>query len=555
MRIGIDFDNTLVNYDQLFIDLASERGIDLSQLETGKLSKALVRKAVMDQSPDGDTEWQRFQGVAYGPRILEAVPMGGARDFLFSALALNHDVFLVSHKTEFASNGSARTSLRDAARKWLAHNGFLAEYGRNDRASGFDEKNIHFASSREEKVAIIAQLECDYFVDDLIEVFLEPEFPVNTTSCLFDPSDVNTTATPQWNMTFRSWLEASDTLLDRAPDLSLCRDAIGSQIQSIDQHRGGGNNRIYHVVMKNSRQLAIKDYRGSDDAITRVTGEWDALSLLGNKLPAQVPLPISRNHAGTQALYSWIDGTPITHIEDQDVRDAVEFTRKLHALSKVTSANSVGGAKEACLSLSELSKQIQDRIQSLVESEHRTPGLEQIVDKIRQLTDAFTSTAKNELAKHDIGQNDSLSFSEQTLSPSDFGFHNALRRGDGSLAWVDFEYFGWDDPVKLISDFIWHPGMKLSESQKALFLDKTLELFSARSKTVRHRFEAYFPLFGLRWCLIILNVFKTSTQERINFATSPDNIEIVKTERLLLARSLLNEISTNCQTDNVAGFK
>src|ERR1700680_1391707 len=32
----------------------------------------------------------------------------------------------------------------------------------------------------------------------------------------------------------------------------------------------------------------------------------------------------------------------------------------------------------------------------------------------------------------------------RSLVPSDFGFHNSLRRPDGSLAFLDFEYFGWD---------------------------------------------------------------------------------------------------------------
>ena len=34
------------------------------------------------------------------------------------------------------------------------------------------------------------------------------------------------------------------------------------------------------------------------------------------------------------------------------------------------------------------------------------------------------------------------------LSPSDFGFHNALLEATGKLRFVDFEYAGWDDPAK-----------------------------------------------------------------------------------------------------------
>ena len=52
----------------------------------------------------------------------------------------------------------------------------------------------------------------------------------------------------------------------------------------------------------------------------------------------------------------------------------------------------------------------------------------------------------------------------RALSPSDFGLHNAMRDEDGRLRFIDFEYFGWDDPVKLVSDTALHPGSELPGS-------------------------------------------------------------------------------------------
>src|SRR5690606_1492036 len=65
------------------------------------------------------------------------------------------------------------------------------------------------------------------------------------------------------------------------------------------------------------------------------------------------------------------------------------------------------------------------------------------------------------------------------LSPSDFGFHNMLRRDDGSLAFIDFEYFGWDDPAKLAADFLLHAGHKLTPALAARFEAGMRALFSA----------------------------------------------------------------------------
>ena len=70
-----------------------------------------------------------------------------------------------------------------------------------------------------------------------------------------------------------------------------------------------------------------------------------------------------------------------------------------------------------------------------------------------------------------------LTNNRQLLSPSDFGFHNTLLTNEG-LKFIDFEYFGWDDPVKLTCDFLLHPGMVLKDKQKSLWLLKMKRIFS-----------------------------------------------------------------------------
>jgi thiamine kinase-like enzyme len=92
-----------------------------------------------------------------------------------------------------------------------------------------------------------------------------------------------------------------------------------------------------------------------------------------------------------------------------------------------------------------------------------------------------------------------------TLSPSDFGFHNAIKRADGSLVFVDFEYFGWDDPAKLIADFLWHPGMKLAGELKQQFVTGASQIY--HDSNLKTRLEFLYPMCGLRWCLIMLNEF------------------------------------------------
>ena len=107
---------------------------------------------------------------------------------------------------------------------------------------------------------------------------------------------------------------------------------------------------------------------------------------------------------------------------------------------------------------------------------------------------------------------------QRTLSPSDFGFHNALRRPEGRLVFLDFEYFGWDDPAKMISDFLLHPALELPERLKQRFAAGMYRRFSA-NKSLAKRVETVYPLFGLKWCLIMLNEFVPEDMQRRGFAS------------------------------------
>jgi thiamine kinase-like enzyme len=134
-----------------------------------------------------------------------------------------------------------------------------------------------------------------------------------------------------------------------------------------------------------------------------------------------------------------------------------------------------------------------------------------------------------------------LTLDKLTLSPSDFGFHNSIKNNNNELCFIDFEYFGYDDPVKLISDFYYHPGMNLNSIQKEYWLKQTLTIFG---EEVYLRANLCKPLYGLIWCLIILNDFRPEILERRISATTEHNLNksSLLQNQLNKARSLLNYI-------------
>ena len=121
LRIGIDFDNTLIDYDRVFLGAARERGLVAGDFRG---SKREVRDAIR-LLPDGELAWQRLQGHVYGAGIGGAVMFDGADVFLRRCRVLGLDVLVVSHKTRYGHLDPARVDLREAALGWMEAHGFF----------------------------------------------------------------------------------------------------------------------------------------------------------------------------------------------------------------------------------------------------------------------------------------------------------------------------------------------------------------------------------------------------------------------------------------------
>jgi hypothetical protein len=106
------------------------------------------------------------------------------------------------------------------------------------------------------------------------------------------------------------------------------------------------------------------------------------------------------------------------------------------------------------------------------------------------------------------------------------------------LAFVDFEYFGWDDPVKLTADILLHPGRPLAPSQRRRFRQAAVRLYG-EDRTFERRLAAYLPLFGLRWVLILLNEFIPERWQRRVLAGDTTSWNDAKARQLDHARAFL----------------
>jgi hypothetical protein len=137
----------------------------------------------------------------------------------------------------------------------------------------------------------------------------------------------------------------------------------------------------------------------------------------------------------------------------------------------------------------------------------------------------------------------SLPRESRSLCPSDFGFHNALR-GPQGLVFIDFEYFGWDDPVKLTSDFLLHPGMSLAEPLKQRFVGQALAIYGNDARFAG-RLRLLYPLFAMRWCLILLNEFMPERWANRVHAGMGLDWAAAKERQLARADALLRSVEAN----------
>lgn len=177
MIIGVDFDNTIVRYDDLFLKLAREESLIPDSVPA---TKTAIRNYL--RQAGNEDAWTELQGRAYGSEILRALPMPGVLDFFKKGRDLGHIFYIISHKTLFPFKGP-QLNLHEAARQWLQTNGFLST------PLSLREENAYFELTKQEKLKRIDLCRCDIFIDDLPEFLLEHAFPRNVTRYLFDPQD------------------------------------------------------------------------------------------------------------------------------------------------------------------------------------------------------------------------------------------------------------------------------------------------------------------------------------------------------------------------------
>ena len=269
----------------------------------------------------------------------------------------------------------------------------------------------------------------------------------------------------------------------------------------------GRNNRVWVIESLRGRRV-LKQYRQSTaDVRDRLSSEYRFLELLHVNGIERVPEPIAHDRDRNLALYSFLPGTPVGKVTRDHIDQSVEFLGQVNRLRADPSARTLPPASDACFSIGDHLDNVRARVVLLL-----SPGIKAgIHEQARALVEARFVPAFDRIETAIIAGfrysdlKKRLIEDDRVLSPSDFGFHNALE-SEGVLQFLDFEYAGWDDPVKLVCDFLCQPDLPLDLEFAQYFVQRmnvTLD-----SEEITERVELLLPLHRLKWCCIILNGFR-----------------------------------------------
>ena len=135
-KLGIDFDNTIVIYDELFYKVALERNLIPINFSKNKLK---IRNYLRKQNKEN--EFTNIQSEVYGKRIIDA----NAAPNIFEALkkiSNDYEINIISHKTKYPYAGE-KYNLHLAAINWLEKNNFFSISGLNIK-----HKDIYFLPTK-----------------------------------------------------------------------------------------------------------------------------------------------------------------------------------------------------------------------------------------------------------------------------------------------------------------------------------------------------------------------------------------------------------------------
>ena len=339
--------------------------------------------------------------------------------------------------------------------------------------------------------------------------------------------------------------QASD--IPAAQILPLLQQGGLGQDYQLTALRGGGNNRVYRVDCASGQALLKAYFQHPDDPRDRLGTEFSFCKFAWDSGLRCLPAPLACDAQNKLGLYEFIAGRVLlsSDIGPEQMQQATDFFSQLNAHKSGVSAARLPAASDAAFSLAQHVARVGRRMNRLQTLDASTPaGLDANALAQSEIIPRWRAVEQRILLGADAlegGFDQPLAAEDRCLSPSDFGFHNALAQA-GRVRFIDFEYAGWDDPAKTVCDFFCHPGVPVSRDYFGAFQDAVLASLP-HAPMHRQRIAMLMPLFELEWCCILLNEFLPLGHRRRAFAKGQQDPEERRLAQLAKVRRALGRFS------------
>jgi len=310
--------------------------------------------------------------------------------------------------------------------------------------------------------------------------------------------------------------------VNRAAIERLVASANLGTVQGMVPLAGGRNNRICRVDTATRPLLAKAYFRHPDDPRDRMATEF-AFSEFAWAIGVRcIPEPLASDPYAGLGLFEYVHGR---HLEPREVSSdhvdqALDFVAALNR--DRTSATHLPAASEACFRLEDHLTTVTRRVARLrsieVTDAIHAEALAFVREEFTPLASEVLAMTRWQATRLGLIADEPLAVADRVLSPSDFGFHNALRAdADGRLRFIDFEYAGWDDPAKLICDFFCQPAVPAPAVDRQRFI-RAFAAASYEPARLTARVELLMPVYRVKWVCIRLNDFLQVGHQRRAFS-------------------------------------
>lgn len=283
----------------------------------------------------------------------------------------------------------------------------------------------------------------------------------------------------------------------------------------------GGNNRIYKVIVGKKKYIIKNYFRSVNDKRDRLQTEYRFINYAKSCKVKEIPQLFYCDAKSDVVSYEYVDGEKLKkgEVEKEHVQQALAFIVAINndKFSRSEYGSSLFLASEACLSIEEYIKVVDRRMNLLSAmkiSDDISQGAEQFVLSVLVPEWKTIKKSLNSLPETEK----KLEKDEQIISPSDFGFHNAIVKNDNQVWFIDFEYAGWDDPVKMICDFFCQPEIPIPLIYLEYFIGGINKIINP-FYNLEEKVKLLMPLHRIKWCCIMLNDFLKNDAKRKQFAS------------------------------------